>query len=369
MNELRVWKYQATGNDFVMTFDPDDERPLSPKRSRRSATAGSASGPTGRSGSDAGDDRPFMDYRNADGSLAEMCGTGSAASRSCSAASAREGTTFEVDTRAGVRSGRAPRRRPGPGGHGRARLHEGRDPDARARVGDVRRPADDVGGSSCPEPRCRWATRTSCCSSTTNPSGRRSPTSARCSRATAGSPRARTWSSRTWTATDRGAGVGAGRGDAGVRERRVRDRRRGARDGPRATRVPSPAASSMSTARPTGVTLTGAAARILEGTVDLGRPPGRRSVTASIAERLAARVETLVAIRPRATRWRSSTRSSAPCRGLDVGRRRRGAAGDARARPAAPWCCWPGTSTRCRSAGARPAAARAARSTVAEQPT
>ena len=34
MSELRVWKYQATGNDFVMTYDPEDRDPLSAEEVR-----------------------------------------------------------------------------------------------------------------------------------------------------------------------------------------------------------------------------------------------------------------------------------------------------------------------------------------------
>ena len=106
MNELRVWKYQATGNDFVMTFDPDDERPLSADEvealcDRRFGVGADGAIRIGRGS----DDRPFMDYRNADGSIAEMCGNG----LRCVALLLRdlgveEATAFEVDTRAGVRS-------------------------------------------------------------------------------------------------------------------------------------------------------------------------------------------------------------------------------------------------------------------------
>ena len=106
MNELRVWKYQATGNDFLMTFDPHDERPLSADEvealcDRRFGVGADGTIRIGRGN----DDRPFMDYRNADGSLAEMCGNG----LRCVALLLRdlgveEATAFEVDTRAGVRS-------------------------------------------------------------------------------------------------------------------------------------------------------------------------------------------------------------------------------------------------------------------------
>jgi diaminopimelate epimerase len=106
VNELRVWKYQATGNDFVMTFDPDDERPLTAEDvealcDRRFGVGADGAIRIGRGP----DGRPFMDYRNADGSLAEMCGNG----LRCVALLLRDvgaapGTTFAVDTRAGTRT-------------------------------------------------------------------------------------------------------------------------------------------------------------------------------------------------------------------------------------------------------------------------
>jgi diaminopimelate epimerase len=106
VNELRVWKYQATGNDFVMTFDPEDERPLSAAEvealcDRRFGVGADGSIRVGRGRNG----RPFMDYRNADGSVAEMCGNG----LRCVALLLRDvgaeaAAGFEVDTRAGIRA-------------------------------------------------------------------------------------------------------------------------------------------------------------------------------------------------------------------------------------------------------------------------
>ncbi len=105
MSELRVWKYQATGNDFVMTYDPEDRRALSADEvqalcDRRFGIGGDGSIRVTR-GSDG---RPFMDYRNADGSLAEMCGNG----LRCVALLLRDvgdvaEPSFDVETRAGTR--------------------------------------------------------------------------------------------------------------------------------------------------------------------------------------------------------------------------------------------------------------------------
>ena len=105
MKELRVWKYEATGNDFVLTFDPDDRSPLSAEDVRALCDRRVGIGADGAIRVAPGRDAvPFMDYRNADGSLAEMCGNG----LRCVALLLRdEGgldeSSFEVHTRAGDR--------------------------------------------------------------------------------------------------------------------------------------------------------------------------------------------------------------------------------------------------------------------------
>ena len=104
MNELRVWKYEATGNDFVMTYDPGDERPLGADDVLALCDRRFGVGADGAIRVTFDDGVPFMDYRNGDGSLAEMCGNG----LRCVAELLREldlapGPSFEVETRAGVR--------------------------------------------------------------------------------------------------------------------------------------------------------------------------------------------------------------------------------------------------------------------------
>ena len=104
---LAFSKYQGTGNDFVMVFDPDDAEPLKPEAvadlcDRRFGVG--ADGLIRVVGVDRTDARWFMDYRNADGSEAEMCGNGVR----CVAAFLRElgvesGETFTIRTRAGVK--------------------------------------------------------------------------------------------------------------------------------------------------------------------------------------------------------------------------------------------------------------------------
>jgi diaminopimelate epimerase len=82
VSELRVWKYHGTGNDFVMLEDLHGERPLSSELvaalcDRRFGVGADGvirvtRGPAhGLPHSDF-----FMDYWNADGSVAEMCGNG-----------------------------------------------------------------------------------------------------------------------------------------------------------------------------------------------------------------------------------------------------------------------------------------------------
>jgi diaminopimelate epimerase len=79
MAELRIWKYHGTGNDFVMLEDLDDERPLLPWLVAALCDRHRGVGADGvirvTRGNADGEDF-FMDYRNADGSLAEMCGNG-----------------------------------------------------------------------------------------------------------------------------------------------------------------------------------------------------------------------------------------------------------------------------------------------------
>ena len=78
MADLEIAKYHGTGNDFVMVEDLDDTRPLPAglvaalcDRHLGVGADGVIRVTRGRDGDDF-----FMDYRNADGSPAEMCGNG-----------------------------------------------------------------------------------------------------------------------------------------------------------------------------------------------------------------------------------------------------------------------------------------------------
>jgi diaminopimelate epimerase len=87
MTELRFTKGHGTGNDFVLVADPDGDLQLAPSDVARLCDRHLGIGADGllravRVGADpfATSDDPdvvwFMDYRNADGSVAEMCGNG-----------------------------------------------------------------------------------------------------------------------------------------------------------------------------------------------------------------------------------------------------------------------------------------------------
>ncbi|HEX9123445.1 MAG TPA: diaminopimelate epimerase [Actinomycetota bacterium] len=107
MSELRVWKYHGTGNDFVMLEDPEDRRPLSPLLvralcDRRFGVGADGVIRVGRGREDAG--RLFMDYWNADGSVAEMCGNGiRCLGKLAFEAGLTSATELDVETRAGVK--------------------------------------------------------------------------------------------------------------------------------------------------------------------------------------------------------------------------------------------------------------------------
>ena len=76
---LSFSKYQGTGNDFVMLVDLDDERSLTPRQISAVCDRRTGIGADGviRVVRTDRDDAPFfMDYANADGSRAEMCGNG-----------------------------------------------------------------------------------------------------------------------------------------------------------------------------------------------------------------------------------------------------------------------------------------------------
>src|SRR4249920_1185844 len=123
---MRFAKGHGTGNDFVILVDPADDQRLSPGLAARLCdrrggigadgvlravrTGALAGGPgTGANGSGPGSpDGPapewFMDYRNSDGSTAEMCGNGIRVfARYLAGRGLAAGPAFTVATRSGFR--------------------------------------------------------------------------------------------------------------------------------------------------------------------------------------------------------------------------------------------------------------------------
>lgn len=66
----------GTENDFVLVYDPDDSQPITTAQTAAICNRQSGVGADGLIRIIKRDGKWFMDYRNADGSLAEMCGNG-----------------------------------------------------------------------------------------------------------------------------------------------------------------------------------------------------------------------------------------------------------------------------------------------------
>ena len=66
----------GTENDFVLVFDPKDENSITTAQTAAICNRESGIGADGLIRIVKRDDKWFMDYRNSDGSLAEMCGNG-----------------------------------------------------------------------------------------------------------------------------------------------------------------------------------------------------------------------------------------------------------------------------------------------------
>jgi diaminopimelate epimerase len=111
---MRFAKGHGTGNDFLILPDPDDDLVLAPEFVARLCDRRTGLGADGilRAVRVSASGRPpgeatagwFMDYRNADGSIAEMCGNGLRVfARYLLARGLAEGPAFAVATRAGLR--------------------------------------------------------------------------------------------------------------------------------------------------------------------------------------------------------------------------------------------------------------------------
>ena len=99
----------GTENDFVLIFDPDDKIALSASQISAICNRTSGIGSDGLIRITKKDGRWFMDYRNADGSLAEMCGNGiRVMARYLVDRGFQTEGIFAIDTRAGLKHLRVP---------------------------------------------------------------------------------------------------------------------------------------------------------------------------------------------------------------------------------------------------------------------
>jgi diaminopimelate epimerase len=99
----------GTHNDFVIIFDPEDQLNISATQVAAMCDRTTGIGADGMIRIIKSDGRWFMDYRNSDGSIAEMCGNGIRVMARYLVAKGhqREGI-FAIDTRAGIKHLRVP---------------------------------------------------------------------------------------------------------------------------------------------------------------------------------------------------------------------------------------------------------------------
>ena len=94
----------GTENDFVLFFDPDDSQNISSKETAAICNRASGIGADGLIRIVKKDRNWFMDYRNADGSLAEMCGNGiRVMARYLVDRGHQKSGIFAINTRAGMK--------------------------------------------------------------------------------------------------------------------------------------------------------------------------------------------------------------------------------------------------------------------------
>ena len=99
----------GTENDFVVIFDPLEELSLSPEQVASMCNRTSGIGADGVIRITRPDGKWFMDYRNADGSLAEMCGNGIRVMARYLVANGHQGEgLFPIQTRDGAKYLRVP---------------------------------------------------------------------------------------------------------------------------------------------------------------------------------------------------------------------------------------------------------------------
>lgn len=99
----------GTENDFVLIFDPEDKLAISESQIAAICSRISGIGADGLIRIIKRDGKWFMDYRNADGSIAEMCGNGiRVMARYLVTRGLQPEGIFAIDTRAGIKHLRVP---------------------------------------------------------------------------------------------------------------------------------------------------------------------------------------------------------------------------------------------------------------------
>ena len=99
----------GTHNDFLIIFDPDGELVVTPEQVAAMCNRTTGYGADGVILTPKVNGRWFMDYRNADGSLAEMCGNGiRVMARYLVERGHQPEGIFAIDTRAGIKHLRVP---------------------------------------------------------------------------------------------------------------------------------------------------------------------------------------------------------------------------------------------------------------------
>jgi len=109
INELIGTYGHGTENDFVIVFDPEDSQPITTAQTAAICSRETGIGADGLIRILKRNGKWFMDYRNADGSLAEMCGNGiRVMARYLVQRGHQPEGIFAIDTRDGVKHLRVP---------------------------------------------------------------------------------------------------------------------------------------------------------------------------------------------------------------------------------------------------------------------
>ena len=99
----------GTENDFVLIFDPEDDVSITESQIAAICNRATGIGADGLIRIVKNDGKWFMDYRNADGSIAEMCGNGiRVMAKYLVTRQIQPEGIFAIDTRAGMKHVRVP---------------------------------------------------------------------------------------------------------------------------------------------------------------------------------------------------------------------------------------------------------------------